>query len=260
MALENPALNDHAFERAMTDVPASERKGLHIAAVYLMTGFLLVVLALAAAFGWSQVEVKDVTYESGTTSTIAQVPRWFGLVSFLTVLIGLVAIFAPRTAVLTGTLYTLGQGAMIGVISHFYELDFEGIVAQAVAGTLGIFLAMLLLYATRIVKVTRGLVLFLVAASFGLLLLYGVSWILWLFGVEMRFLDEPTSAGIAISLGIVILGAAYLPTDFNFIERVAKEGAPGWMQFYAAFGLILSLIWIYVALLRLIALLRMAQR
>ena len=260
MALENPALNDHAFERAMAEVPAAEKRHFSLALVYGYTAFVLAVLLLAAAFGWSEVETKDVTYESGTTSTIAQVPRWFGAVSFLTLIVGLAAVFMPRAAIVLGTLYTLGQGAMIGVISHFYELDFDGIVAQAVAGTLGIFLAVLLLYVTRIVKVTRGLIRFLVAASFGLLLLYGVSWILWLFGVELRFLDEPTPAGIAISAGVVILGAAYLPADFDFIERAAKEDAPGWIQFYAAFGLILSLIWIYVALLRLLALLRMAQR
>jgi uncharacterized YccA/Bax inhibitor family protein len=259
MALDNPALNDHAFERAMTDVPAADRRGFSIAAVYLFTGFLLIVLCGAAAFGWSQVDIEEITYDSGATSTIAQVPRWFGPVSFLTLIIGLAAIFAPRAAILTGTLYTIGQGAMVGVISRFYELDFEGIVAQAVFGTIGIFLAVLLLYATRIVRVTRGLVRFLVAASFGLLLLYSVSWILWLFGVDLRFFEEPTPAGIALSLGVVILGAAYLPADFDFIERVSKEGAPGWMQFYGAFGLILSLIWIYVALLRLIALLRMAR-
>jgi uncharacterized YccA/Bax inhibitor family protein len=97
------------------------------------------------------------------------------------------------------------------------------------------------------------------AATGGLLLLYLVVWLLSLFGVDFRFLYAPTPLGIGISVLIVILGALNLTLDFDFIERSAAAGAPRFMRWYGAFGLMLSLIWIYVSVLRLIALLRSRQ-
>jgi uncharacterized YccA/Bax inhibitor family protein len=95
-----------------------------------------------------------------------------------------------------------------------------------------------------------------VAATGAFVLLYVVAWLLSLLGVDLRFLYAPTPLGIGISVLIVILGALNLTLDFDFIEKAAEAGAPRYMQWYAAFGLMLSLIWIYVYVLRLIALLR----
>jgi len=247
MALENPTLNDHAFQKAMAENPGAARAGFHVAVVYLMTGLLLVVLIAGAAVGWSQVDVDG---------AIARMPAWFGLVSFLTLIVGLAAVFSPRTAILTGSLYALGEGLMLGAISHFYEAEYEGIVAQSIAATLGIFLSVYVLYSLRFIKATPALARYVIIASFGLMLLYMITWFLTLFGADFRFLNEPTPAGIALAFGIVLLGTAFLPGDFDFVEKVAKEGAPSWMQFYAAFGLVLALIWIYVAVLRFLALVR----
>jgi uncharacterized YccA/Bax inhibitor family protein len=98
-----------------------------------------------------------------------------------------------------------------------------------------------------------------IAATGGVFLLYVVVWLLSLLGVDFSFLYAPTPLGIAISVGILILGALNLTLDFNFIEKAAAAGAPRFMQWYGAFGLMISLIWIYVSVLRLLALLRTRQ-
>ena len=93
----------------------------------------------------------------------------------------------------------------------------------------------------------------------GLALLYAVAWLMSLFGVYMTFLYAPTPLGIIFSLGVVVLGALNLPLDFAFIERAAKSGAPKFMEWYAAYGLMISLVWMYVSILRLLALTRRAN-
>jgi uncharacterized YccA/Bax inhibitor family protein len=120
-------------------------------------------------------------------------------------------------------------------------------------------LAVYLLYSLRIVKVTSRFATGVIAATGGFVLLYMVVWLLSLLGVNFSFLYAPTPLGIGISVLIVILGALNLTLDFGFIEHAAAAGAPRFMQWYGAFGLMLSLIWIYVSVLRLLALLRARQ-
>jgi uncharacterized YccA/Bax inhibitor family protein len=122
-----------------------------------------------------------------------------------------------------------------------------------------VFLAVYLLYSFRIVKVTSRFATGVIAATGGFVLLYAVVWLLSLLGANFRFLYDPTPLGIGISVVIVILGALNLTLDFDFIERSAAAGAPGFMRWYGAFGLMLSLIWVYVSVLRLLALLRARQ-
>jgi uncharacterized YccA/Bax inhibitor family protein len=139
------------------------------------------------------------------------------------------------------------------------SLRFDGIVSQALVATLCIFLAVFLLYSLRVVKVTSRFATAVIAATGGFLLLYTVVWLLSLLGVNFSFLYAPTTLGIGISIFIVILGALNLTLDFGFIEKAASAGAPRYMQWYGAFGLMLSLVWIYVSVLRLLILLRARQ-
>ena len=122
--------------------------------------------------------------------------------------------------------------------------------------TTAFHLAVYLLYNLRIVKVTSRFATLVVAATGAFVLLYLVAWLLSLLGVDLRFLYAPTLLGIGISVLIVIVGALNLTLDFDFIEKAAAAGDPRYMQWYAAFGLMLSLIWIYVYVLRLLAQLR----
>jgi uncharacterized YccA/Bax inhibitor family protein len=254
MAVENPALNKEAFSRGIAQAAETERAGMTIAGTYAITAGLLILLALAGAFGWSQVQILTVQGQE-----MALAPRWIWLAFLFTFILAMVGAFAFRAAPIIAPLYALTEGALLGVVSRYFELEFDGVVAQAVLATLGIFVAVLALYATRIVKVTSKLVLGVAAAMGGLAILYTTAWLLSLFGVNLAFLYAPTPLGIALSIGIVILGALNLIVDFDFIERMAASGAPSYMQWYAAFGLMLAIIWIYVSVLRLLALLRASQ-
>jgi uncharacterized YccA/Bax inhibitor family protein len=254
MAVENPALNQEAFSRGIAQASATESTGMTVAGTYTITAGLLILLALAGAFGWSQVQIAIVQGEE-----VALTPRWIWLAFLLTFVLAMVGAFAFRAAPIIAPLYALVEGALLGVVSRYFELDFDGIVAQAVLATVGIFLAMLLLYATRLVKVTSKMVLGVAAAMGGLAIMYMTAWLLSLFGVNLAFLYAPTPLGIALSIGIVILGALNLIIDFDFIERMAASGAPGYMAWYAGFGLMLAIIWIYLSVLRVLALLRGSQ-
>ena len=250
MALENPALNERSFQRGIEEAGA-ETRTMSASGTYAITGLLFVIVVAAAAFGFSQVEIVSV---DGRQEALT--PAWTWLVFLLTFIVGIVGAFAYRAAPITSVLYALGEGSLLGIASRYYDLRFEGIVSQALLATLCVFLAVYLLYSLRIVKVTSRFATLVVAATGAFVLLYLVAWLLSLLGVDLRFLYAPTPLGIGISVLIVILGALNLTLDFDFIEKAAEAGAPRYMQWYAAFGLMLSLIWIYVYVLRLIALLR----
>ena len=250
MALENPALNERSFQRGMEEAGAEPRT-MSASGTYAITGLLFVIVVATAAFGFSQVEIVTV---DGRQEALT--PAWTWLVFLLTFIVGIVGAFAYRAAPITSVLYALGDGSLLGIASRYYDLRFEGIVSQALLATLCVFLAVYLLYALRIVKVTSRFATLVVAATGAFVLLYLVAWLLSLLGVDLRFLYAPTPLGIGISVLIVILGALNLTLDFDFIEKAAEAGAPRYMQWYAGFGLMLSLIWIYVYVLRLIALLR----
>jgi uncharacterized YccA/Bax inhibitor family protein len=224
------------------------------AGTYVITGLLFVIVVAAAAFGWSQVEIVPV---GGREDALT--PAWTWLAFLLTFIVAIVDAFAYRAAPLTSVLFALGEGSLLGFASRYYDLRFDGIVSQALIATLCIFLAVYLLYSLRIVKVTSRFATGVIAATGGFFLLYMVVWLLSLLGVGFYFLYASTPLGIAISVGIVILGALNLTLGFAFVEKVATAGAPRFMQWYGAFGLMLSLIWIYVSVLRLLPLLRARQ-
>jgi uncharacterized YccA/Bax inhibitor family protein len=141
-------------------------------------------------------------------------------------------------------------------LSHAFNLQWDGIVLQAVGATLGVFAVMLFLYATRIIKVTKRYVLVVIAATGGIFLLYMAALIASLFGADIAFWNDPTPLGIGISVVIVIVAALNLGIDFAFIEQASKAGAPKYMEWYGAFGLMVTLIWLYLEILRLLSLLR----
>lgn len=251
---DNPALNQQAFARAVTEVGGAT-SGMTEAGTYARTGILVAILVLAAAFGWTQVEIVPVDAQQ-----VAVVPAWVWLAFVLSSILGFIGTFAVRSSAVIAPLYALSQGLILGVGARFFDLLFDGIVLQAVAATICVFVATLLLYSTGVIKVTSRLVLGVMVAMGALLVLFTTSWLLTIFGVEFRFFSEPTPLGIAFSLGVVILGALSLPLDFEFIRRAAASGAPKALEWYAAFGLLLSIIWMYVSILRLLAILRATRR
>ena len=156
----------------------------------------------------------------------ALTPVWTWLVFLLTFVVAIVGAFAYRAAPVTSVLYALGEGSLLGIASRYYELRFEGIVSQALVATLCVFLAVYLLYALRVVKVTPRFATVVVAATGGFVLLYVVAWLLSLVGVDLRSCTLHT-VGIGISALIVILGALNLTLDFDFIEKEAEAERRG---------------------------------
>jgi uncharacterized YccA/Bax inhibitor family protein len=251
----NPALNDAAFQKAIKEGGDTGAR-MTVTGVYLRVAFLLLLLVIGGAFGWSQ--VTEITI-GGTTQLI--VPPGIWCLFMLTFVMGFVTIAAYKAAAITSSIYVLAEGTLLGIAARFFATVYDGIVTQAILYTVCIFIVMLVLYWTRIIKVTRGYVVGLGAAIGGVLLAWFVIWLIGIFnpGVTYTFFG-PTPTGILFAFFIVVLAALNLPPSFAFIERVGRDGsAPSYMAWFAAFGLVLGLIWLYVSILRLLALLKMAR-
>lgn len=211
---------------------------------------LLLIAAICGAVGW----VKAVDWFAD--------PRALWWIIGFIVLIGLTIAAAtnPKLALPAGLIYSVLMGLWMGAISRVYEAAFDGIVAQALLAAACTFLACVVLYLARVVRVTARFARAVIFATFGILLLYLVGWILSLFGVNLLFIGQPTILGIAISAAICLVAALNLLLDFSFIEQGIKAGAPAAMEWYAAFGLVSTLVWLYAELLRLLALSRSRSR
>lgn len=168
------------------------------------------------------------------------------------VVLSFVAAAKPKLAIVVGPLYAVIMGAWAGIISNYYEAMYEGIVLQAVFATGSVFLACLVLYVTRIVKVTDRFRFIVIVATGGIFLMYLAAIVLGFFGIELSFINSPSPLGILISVAICIVAALNLFLDFRFIEEGAQRQAPTYMAWYAAFGLLATLIWLYLEMLRLL--------
>ena len=207
--------------------------------------FLLLITIVTATFGWQQADNL-----SGALTAI-MVIGLLGLIG-----LSLLTAFKPKLAPLTGPVYAIVMGFWCGVISFGYEQEFDGIVLQAVFATLGVFAACLFLYGSRIIKVTKKFIAVVMMATLGIFVMYMAAIVLGLFGVELTFINSPSPLGIALSVGICIVAALNLFLDFHFIEQGSTAGAPTYMSWYCAFGLLATLIWLYLEILRLLSKLR----
>jgi len=268
MRTSNPALSEKAFSRTVEvndsragwAAPSSVRPApdevtpwepapppgdvMTVGGAVSATAVLLVLLGVGAAIGWNSVETRLDTVE---------LPGWI-FVAFIGALgLAIATILRPQWARLTGPLYALVEGTVVGAISNLYEREFSGIVLQAAVGTMGVLAVMLFLYATRIIKVTDKLRMGIVMATGAIALMYVVSMVFRLFGSEIPFLHDTGTIGILVSVAIVVVASFNLLLDFDFVERAVDAQAPRATEWYAAFGLVLTLVWLYLELLRLLA-------
>jgi uncharacterized YccA/Bax inhibitor family protein len=181
-------------------------------------------------------------------------------------IVAMITIFRPTSAPITAPIYAALEGVLLGAISKVYDMQYAarfegtgGIALQAVMLTCGVLFVMLFAYGTRLIRVTEKLTMGIIAATGALGLFYFVTLLLSLFGVHMPLFWSPTPLGIGFSLLVVGLAAFNLLLDFDFIERAAYSGAPKYMEWYGAFGLMVTLIWLYLEVLRLLAKLSQAQ-
>ena len=227
------------------------RLGGTMSASAILLGFLVV----AAYFGWQAVTVTTVLTDSGTRST-ASVAPWVFLMVFVGLGLAILTIVKPKIARFSAPAYAVAEGIFIGAISRFYEVSFTGIVLQAVGLTIGVFVMMLVLYATGTIKVTDKLRRGIFAATGAVAIVYLATFVLRLFSSDIPYIHNSGPIGILFSLVVVGIAASNLLLDFDFIERGVKMGAPRYMEWFGAFGLILTLVWLYLELLRLLSKLR----
>ena len=263
--MANPILNDKTWNKAardpgwaapdpdtrrtpITDGPISgwHSQVMTVGGTISATGVLMVVLLAAAVVGW----------QMGPANSGSQVGR-FPALALGGVLIGFacaIAIyFKPMWAKFLGPVYAVGEGFFLGVISKAYEGYQHGIVIQAVGATLGVFAVMLLLYRTQIIKVTDRFRRVVITATMGLMVFYLFSFILNLFGGGVSFLHSTSLLSIGFSIFAAGLAAMNLAIDFDFIEKGVKQGLPKGMEWFAAFALVITLVWLYLELLRLLS-------
>jgi len=167
--------------------------------------------------------------------------------------LAMVTIFKKTWAPVTAPLYALAEGLFIGAISCLLNQRFPGIAVQAAGLTFGVLLAMLLAYKMRLIRVTARFRAGVVAATGGIFLVYLMAWILRIFGATVPFIHGSGLIGIGFSLFVVVIAALNLVLDFDFIETAAAQGAPKYMEWYGAFGLMVTLVWLYIEILRLLS-------
>jgi uncharacterized YccA/Bax inhibitor family protein len=251
----NPVLTDDRFgPAARGGAPGAP---FTVQGAVTATGVLFVLLVASATAGWLSVtEVTRVDeFGNPTDAQVADIPTWVFGAGLVGLVFFLITVFKPRAAPITAPLYALSYGALVGAVSHVYNASYQGIVTQALFATLSIFTVMLALYATRIIRVTNRFVLVVTGALMGIMVMYAAAFVVSLFGGEVGFLYDGGPLAIGISLFIIVVGALKLAIDFAFIEQAANHGVPKHLEWLAAFGLLVTLVWIYLEVLRLLGML-----
>ena len=239
MRTANPALNSRTFERTgplTGDV-------MTIEGTVNKTGFLLLTLMIPAAWMWMQVKAGS-----------PMVPIFLigGLIGGL--VFALVTTFKRTWAPVTAPLYAACEGLVLGGISQFFEARYPGITMQAVALTAGTLFCLLAAYRTGLIRASENFKLGIFAATGAVALLYLVNFGIRMFGGSgIGFIHSSGTVGILFSVVVVGIAALNLVLDFDFIEHGAEMGAPKYMEWYAAFGLMVTLVWLYIEILRLLA-------
>lgn len=236
MAFSNPAFTDRAIARAR----AEGGTGVMTIAGSAWKSFVLVLLAAASAgYTWYQIELVP--------DRNLNVIIFGGVIAAF--VLAIVTTFKPNLARITAPIYAVLEGIALGGISYIYEAQFKGIPLIAVGLTFGVALAMLALYATRIIKVTDRLRSIIIGATVGIMFFYLITIVLGFFHVQMPSVFGFGWPGLLFSSAVVIVAAMNLLLNFDMIERNAGS-APQQMEWYAAFGMLVTLVWLYLELLR----------
>jgi uncharacterized YccA/Bax inhibitor family protein len=194
---------------------------------------------------------------TGTYTWVAVPESAYGLVLIVGLITalgtGFAMMFKPQLAKVIAPIYAVAMGGVLGAISKIYEDAYNGIVVQAILATGAIVFVMYTLYSTRILKVTPKFRKIVIGATLGIFVFYMLNLVLSIFGVNMPLINDTGMAGIVFSLFVIIIAASNLALDFDFIEQGSRAGLPKAMNWAAAYGLIATVVWIYLELLRLLA-------
>jgi uncharacterized YccA/Bax inhibitor family protein len=240
----NPALGDRFLAERDLAGARTSAGAMTLGGTVNKTAMLLVMIVLAASYTWRM------TLDAETPG---QAAPWMigGLVGGL--VFAMITIFRKTWAGITAPLYAICSGLMLGGISAMFESRFPGIAMQAVGLTFGVLFSLLLVYRLGIIKATENFKLMVVSATGGIFILYMVSFVMSFFGASIPFIHSSGLLGIGFSLFVVCIAALNLVLDFDFIENGAEQGLPKYMEWYGAFGLVVTLVWLYIEILHLLA-------
>ncbi len=222
---------------------APSRAAMSYGGVAIRTGLFLAIIAILAMVGWS---VSDSL--TGRGSGLLYLLGFFVLIG-----LSIAAVNNPRLALVAGLVYAVLNGLWIGAISRYYDVVFDGIVGAALMGTLAVCLGVLILFSVAGFRVTARGAQIISALVLGISLLYLFGWILSLFGIDLDFLYGSSPTAILVGLLILAVAASTLLVDLTYVEQGVQAGAPRSAEWYAAFGIVSSIVWIYLEVLRLLA-------
>ena len=243
----NPALKDSTFlDLSSGSMVAGDAGTMSLNGTVNKTGLLLLLTVLTAAFAWS----KTMT-ATGEVAPGAMIYLIGGAIGGL--VLALVTTFKKEWAPVTAPMYALVEGFFLGSISAIYNAQFQGIVLQAIMLTFGIMFALLFAYRSGLIKATENFKLGVAAATGGIFVIYLATIVLRMFDINIPYIHESGLIGIGFSLFVVVIASLNLVLDFDFIENGVEAGAPKYMEWYGAFGLMVTLVWLYLELLRLLA-------
>lgn len=205
------------------------------------TGLLLLLLMISAAWSW---------HSSAITGGIGILGIGGVIAGFV---VAIVIFFKPKWSPALAPVYAICEGLFLGGISEMYNKQFSGIVLQAIMLTFGVMAVMLFLYQARILQATPKFAMGVIAATGGIFLVYLASMVMGFFGHPMSMINGHGMFGIGFSVFVVIIAALNLILDFGMIEHGVKAGAPRYMEWYASFALMVTLVWLYLEILRLLA-------
>ena len=230
----NPALNKNTFK----NFTAVDGNTMTIDGTVNKTAFSLIILLFCAFY----------TYSSNNTSLI-----WFGIIGGF--ILAIATMFKKEWSPFTVPAYAALEGLALGGISSIYNHMYTGIVQQAIFLTIGIFGALLFAYKTKIIQPSENFKLGIFAATGGIGVVYLINFVMrfWGSGLSIMSIENASMMSIGFSLFVVVIASLNLVLDFDFIEQGAERGAPKYMEWYGAFGLMVTLVWLYIEILRLLS-------
>lgn len=241
----NPVLNKSTF----TDFSmAREQSGtMTIQGTVNKAALLLLLVIASASYTWKMF------FEAIDGYGASVVMPWMIGGAIGGFIVALITVFNKKWVRITVPLYAVLEGLFLGGLSAIFEAQYPGLVIQAIALTFGVLFALLFAYKSGLIPVTQNFKLGIVAATGGIAVVYFLSFILGMFGINIGFIHSNGLIGIGFSLFVVVIAALNLVLDFDFIEKGAESGAPKFMEWYGAFGLLVTLVWLYIEILRLLA-------
>ena len=241
--MSNPALSEKAFDYAIKNstedtmtINGAINKAIILSLILMLSALVSVYFVLARNL--------ELLYPAITVSSIG------------TIILAIIMIFKKEMAKTFSILYDILEGVAIGGISFVFNAVYDGIVAQAVFFTSADLLVMLLLYRFRIIKVNDKFRSVIFGATLCIAAVYLINFILGFFRMSVPFLNDSTPIGIGISVVIVAIASFNLLLDFDFIEQGSNANMPKYFEWYSAFGLLVTLVWLYLEILRLLSKIR----